>query len=60
LLLLGTALQLRTLRASTRRMPLLLAALVFAQVAVSAAQWSLMDVREAEVRLLADNPRFFE
>jgi len=37
-----------------------LAALVFTQVAVSAAQWSLMDMREAEMRLPKDDPRFFE
>ena len=60
LLLLGAALQLRTLRALAGRSALLLAVLVFTQVAVSAAQWSLMDVREAEIRLLADDPRFFE
>jgi len=60
LLLLGAALQLRTLRAPAGRSALMLAVLVFAQVAVSAAQWSLMDMREAEIRLLADDPRFFE
>jgi hypothetical protein len=60
LLLLGAVLQLRILRAPAGRAALLLAALVFTQVAISAAQWSLMDMREAEMRLLADDPRFFE
>ena len=60
LLLLGVALQLRVLRARAGRAALMLAVLVFAQVTISAAQWSLMDMREAEVRLLADDPRFFE
>jgi len=60
LLLLGAALQLRVLRAPAGRSALVLAVLVFTQVAVSAAQWSLMDMREAEIRLLADDPRFFK
>lgn len=63
LLLLGGALQLPTFRDPNRKAAMLLTVLVFAQFAVSATQWSLMDVREAETRLLqrdGTGPRFFE
>ncbi len=45
-------------RASTVRW--LLAALVVAQTFCSAAQWSVLDAREAEMRLSTNQPRFFE
>lgn len=63
LLLLGAGLQLPAFRYPQRKGAILLAALVFVQVAASAAQWSLMDVRETETRLLHRDdaaPRFFE
>ena len=63
LLLLGAALQLSVFRQPDRRAAALLATLVFVQLAASAVQWSLMDMREAETRLLHDehgNARFFE
>ncbi len=63
LLLLGGALQLSVFRNPGRKAGVLLAALVLAQFATSAAQWSLMDARETELRLLehADGgARFFD
>jgi hypothetical protein len=63
LLLLGGALQLSVFRDPGRKAAVLLAALVFAQFAASATQWSLMDARETETRLLErgdTGPRFFE
>ena len=63
LLLLGGALQLSAFRQPGRKAAVLLAVLVFAQFAVSAAQWSLMDARETEMRLLEQpegGPRFFD
>jgi len=62
LLLLGGALRLSVFRQPGRTAGVLLAALVFAQFATSAAQWSLMDAREAEIRLLEQpegGARFF-
>ncbi len=50
-LLLGFMLQLAPLRAPQRRVALLLAALVWMQVAVVALQWAQMDPRETEMRL---------
>jgi hypothetical protein len=52
LLLLGGALQLPLFRSPSRSTAALLAVLVFAQFAASAVQWSLMDARETETRLL--------
>ncbi|MFQ5807052.1 MAG: hypothetical protein ACE5I3_11450 [Phycisphaerae bacterium] len=52
LLLLGPALQLPAFRQPTKRLAVLLATLVFLQFSAAAAQWSLMDMREAETRLL--------
>jgi hypothetical protein len=63
LLLLGAALQLSWLRRPNRWAAVLLATLVFLQFATAAVQWSLMDMREAETRLLrtGDHPaRLFE
>lgn len=63
LLLLGAALQLPLFRRPDKRTAVLLATLVFVQIGVAAAQWSLMDAREAEMRLLQrdqSEPRFFE
>jgi hypothetical protein len=57
LLLLGTLLQLTALRRPERRTALLLALLVAIQVTAAALQWSLMDMREAETRLVEQ--RFF-
>ena len=54
LLLLGGFLQFRGLRRPSRRAAVLLAGLVLAQVVVTAAQWSLMDPRESENRLLSE------
>lgn len=62
LLLLGGALQLSVFRQQGRKAAVLIAALAFAQFATSAAQWSLMDARETEMRLLeqpAGGARFF-
>ncbi len=62
LLVLGALLRLPALARPTRAAATLLVALVFLQVAASAAQWSLMDAREAEFRLLLDAthaPRMF-
>jgi hypothetical protein len=62
LLLLGGALQLSAFRRPGRKAAVLLAVLVFAQFATSAAQWSLMDARETEMRLLKQpdgGARFF-
>jgi hypothetical protein len=56
-------LQLSWLRRPNRQAAALLATLVFLQFAAAAAQWSLMDMREAETRLLqtGDHPaRLFE
>lgn len=52
LLLLGGFLQFRGLRSPSRRVVPLLVGLLLAQVVVAAAQWSLMDPREAESRLV--------
>ena len=63
LLLLGAALQLPLFRRPGERAAVLLAALVFVQIGVAAVQWSLMDMREAETRLLErgpSGPRMFE
>jgi hypothetical protein len=63
LLLLGGALQLPAFRNPRRTAAGLLAALVFLQFAVSAVQWSLMDARETETRLLEQpdgGARFFD
>jgi hypothetical protein len=63
LLLLGAALRLPMFRQPGRKAAMLFAALVFAQFAASAVQWSLMDMREAETRLLRSGeatPRFFQ
>lgn len=57
LLLLGLFLSLPPLRSAEARSVALLAALVAAQVAVAALQWSRMDVRESEHRLI--DQRFF-
>jgi hypothetical protein len=56
LLALGTALQLPLVRsrAAVPSRAVLLAALVAAQLVVTLAQWVLMDMREAETRLLLD------
>lgn len=51
LLLLGALTQVETLRSPSRRMALILAVLVGVQVASTALQWTLMDMREAETRL---------
>jgi len=62
LLLLGAALQLPVFRHPRPRAAALLATLVFVQVAAAAVQWSVMDMREAETRLLQDEDgraRFF-
>ncbi len=52
LLLLGLSLQIAPLRGTTRGGVFLLAVLVCVQIACAAAQWSLMDMRETETRLL--------
>ncbi len=52
LLLLGALLQLRDWRAPTRHTLGVLALLVGLQVAAAALQWSLMDMRETETRLV--------
>jgi hypothetical protein len=57
LLLLGALLQLGALRRPDRRVALLLALLVAVQVVAASLQWSLMDMREAETRLVEQ--RFF-
>lgn len=44
---------------SHRRQARLLGLLVFSQLAAGALQWSLMDMRETETRLVGDTPRFF-
>lgn len=53
-LLLGALLQLRALRTPDRALTRFLAGLIFVQVVVAATQWGLMDMRETEHRLLAD------
>ncbi len=53
LLLLGALLACRWPARAGRRVVLTLAALVFVHIAASAVQWSVMDVRESEMRLLA-------
>lgn len=63
LILLGAALRVQSgLAAPAARG--LLAVLVFAQVASAVVQWSLMDMREAEMRLIqrtpTDEPRLFD
>jgi hypothetical protein len=63
LLLFGAALQLPAFRRAAAHRAALLTVLVFVQFAVAAAQWSRMDAREAETRLLQDEQgkaRFFE
>jgi hypothetical protein len=55
--LLGAMLQLEGLHHPSRRTALLLALLVGVQVVAAALQWSLMDMREAETRLVEQ--RFF-
>jgi hypothetical protein len=57
LLTLGLFLRRPLLRVGTRPAVAFLTALVWAQVASAAVQWSLMDMREAETRLL--DGRFF-
>jgi hypothetical protein len=57
LLLLGTLLQLGPLRRPERRGVRLLVLLVAVQIITAALQWSLMDMREAETRLVEQ--RFF-
>ncbi len=57
LLLLGALLQLGALRRPDRQVALLLALLVAVQVVAASLQWSLMDMREAETRLVEQ--RFF-
>lgn len=51
LLLLGLALRLRLFRKPNRRDVTLLAALVACQLAASSLQWTMMDMRESEIRL---------
>ncbi len=63
LILLGLLTQAAWLRGPTRSAAGVLAVLVGAQVIASAAQWVLMDMREAETRLLESEPggaRFFD
>ncbi len=57
LLLLGVMLPLPVFRNPRPKAAALLATLVFVQVAAAAVQWSLMDMREAETRLLQDEDR---
>ncbi len=52
LLLLGLLLQLPALRSATRGGVRLMTVLVVVQIVCAAAQWSLMDMRETETRLL--------
>ena len=52
LLLAGLALQLPLFRSPGRKAATLLTMLVFVQLGAAAVQWSLMDMREAETRLL--------
>ena len=62
LLMLGAMLRLPVLARPGRSAGVVLVMLVFLQVAVSAAQWSMMDAREAEFRLLigaTGGPRMF-
>jgi hypothetical protein len=54
LLLMGAALRLRVFTSPETRRPVL-ATLVGLQVFVSACQWALMDMREAETRLLHEH-----
>ncbi len=60
LLLLGTGLQLPFYRDAVHPARLLLAVMVLVQVVFSAAQWSFVDAREAEMRLSSPMPRYFE
>jgi hypothetical protein len=63
LLLLGGALQLPVFRNPGRKAAALMAVLVFMQLAASATQWSLLDARETEMRLLEQpdgKARFFD
>ncbi len=60
LLLLGAGLQLPFYREAVRPVRLLLAAMVLVQAGCSAAQWSFLDAREAEMRLSSPVPRYFE
>ena len=55
LLLLGLVLQLREFRCCGRSAAARLAMLVFLQFIAAASQWSLMDARETETRLLMDS-----
>lgn len=62
LLLLGGALRIPAMRNVNRRLAIFLGALVLVQVAASALQWTVMDMREAETRLLLSRdggPRYF-
>ncbi len=46
-------------RWSNSKVRLLLAALVVIQVTAASVQWSLMDMRESEMRLSSDTPRYY-
>lgn len=59
LLTLALFLHLPLLRRPAPSAAALLAALVFLQVAASAAHWSLMDMRETELRIRTDNGRMY-